>query len=115
MDKKEIESPKLTIRFLIWITGSLIVLFALIAHFVWRIFKQFAVTGLPLKPVFALSGNVHTSVEEKTRGCPVQALLGRGLRKSDMGGVFVLGSIFDVHTRPSRAWTRHPLVFWEFV
>ena len=38
MDKKEIESPKLTIRFLIWITGFLIVLFALIAHFVWRIF-----------------------------------------------------------------------------
>ncbi len=38
MDKKEIESPKLTARFLIWITGFLIVLFALIAHFVWRIF-----------------------------------------------------------------------------
>jgi L-ribulose-5-phosphate 3-epimerase UlaE len=38
MDKKEIESPKLTARFLIWITGFMIVLFALIAHFVWRIF-----------------------------------------------------------------------------
>jgi hypothetical protein len=38
MDKKEIESPKLTARFLIWITGFLIVLFALIAHFVWRMF-----------------------------------------------------------------------------
>ena len=38
MDKKEIESPKLTARFLIWITGFLIVLFALIAHFVWRLF-----------------------------------------------------------------------------
>jgi hypothetical protein len=38
MDKKEIESPKLTVRFLIWITGFMIVLFALIAHFVWRIF-----------------------------------------------------------------------------
>ena len=38
MDKKEIESPKLTARFLIWITGFLIVLFALIAHFVWRVF-----------------------------------------------------------------------------
>jgi hypothetical protein len=38
MDKKEIESPKLTARFLIWITGFMIVLFALIAHFVWRVF-----------------------------------------------------------------------------
>jgi hypothetical protein len=38
MDKKEIESPKLTVRFLIWITGFMIVVFALIAHFVWRIF-----------------------------------------------------------------------------
>ena len=38
MDKKEIESPKLTARFLIWITGFMIVVFALIAHFVWRIF-----------------------------------------------------------------------------
>ena len=37
-DKKEIESPKLTARFLIWITGFMIVVFALIAHFVWRIF-----------------------------------------------------------------------------
>jgi len=36
MDKKEIESPKLTARFLIWITGFLIVLFARIAHFVGR-------------------------------------------------------------------------------
>jgi len=38
MDKKEIESSKLTARFLIWITGFLIVLFALIAHFVWKVF-----------------------------------------------------------------------------
>jgi hypothetical protein len=38
MDKKEIESPKLTARFLLWITGFMIVLFVLIAHFVWRIF-----------------------------------------------------------------------------
>ena len=38
MDKKEIESPKLTARFLIWITGFVIVLFALIAHFVERVF-----------------------------------------------------------------------------
>jgi hypothetical protein len=38
MDKKEIESPKLTARFLIWISGFMIVVFALIAHFVWRIF-----------------------------------------------------------------------------
>jgi hypothetical protein len=38
VDKKEIESPKLTARFLIWITGFMIVVFALIAHFVWRVF-----------------------------------------------------------------------------
>jgi hypothetical protein len=38
MDKKEIESPRLTARFLIWITGFMIVVFALIAHFVWRVF-----------------------------------------------------------------------------
>jgi hypothetical protein len=38
MDKKEIESPRLTASFLIWITGFMIVVFALIAHFVWRVF-----------------------------------------------------------------------------
>ena len=38
MDKKEIESPKLTANFLIWITAFVLLLFGLIAHFVWRIF-----------------------------------------------------------------------------
>jgi hypothetical protein len=38
MDKKEIESPKLTVNFLIWISAFMILLFLLIGHFVWRIF-----------------------------------------------------------------------------
>ena len=38
MDKKEIESPKLTANFLVWITAFVLLLFGLIAHFVWRIF-----------------------------------------------------------------------------
>jgi hypothetical protein len=38
MDKKEIESPKLTARFLIWISAFMLLLFALLAHFVWRVF-----------------------------------------------------------------------------
>jgi hypothetical protein len=38
MDKKEIESPKLTIHFLIWISAFLLLLFALLAHFVWKVF-----------------------------------------------------------------------------
>ncbi len=38
MDKKEIESPKLTGKFLIWITAFMLLLFALIAHFVWKVF-----------------------------------------------------------------------------
>ena len=39
MDKKEINSPKLTLNFLIWIGGVfMLLLFALLAHFVWRIF-----------------------------------------------------------------------------
>jgi hypothetical protein len=38
MDKKEIESPKLTANFLIWISAFVLLLFLLIAHFVWRIF-----------------------------------------------------------------------------
>jgi hypothetical protein len=39
MDKKEINSPKLTLNFLIWIGGVfMVLLFALLAHFVWRIF-----------------------------------------------------------------------------
>jgi len=38
MDKKEIKSPKLTAHFLLWIGLFLLAMFALIAHFVWRIF-----------------------------------------------------------------------------
>jgi hypothetical protein len=39
MDKKEINSTKLTLNFLIWIGGVFMLLrFALLAHFVWRIF-----------------------------------------------------------------------------
>ena len=38
MDKKEINSPRLTANFLIWIGGVfLLLLFAFIAHFVWKI------------------------------------------------------------------------------
>jgi hypothetical protein len=39
MDKKEINSTKLTVNFLIWIGGVfMLLLFALLAHFVWRLF-----------------------------------------------------------------------------
>jgi preprotein translocase subunit Sec61beta len=38
MDKKEIESPKLTENFLVWIGVFVLLLFALLAHFVWRVF-----------------------------------------------------------------------------
>lgn len=39
MDKKEINSPKLTLNFLVWIGGMfMLLLFALLAHFVWRLF-----------------------------------------------------------------------------
>jgi hypothetical protein len=39
MDKKEINSTKLTLNFLIWIGGVfMLLLFALLAHFVWRLF-----------------------------------------------------------------------------
>ena len=38
MDKREIESPRLTANFLIRITAFVLLLFGLIAHFVWRIF-----------------------------------------------------------------------------
>lgn len=37
MDKKEINSPKLTLNFLVWIGGFMLLLFALIAHFVWKV------------------------------------------------------------------------------
>jgi len=38
MNKKEIESPKLTANFLIWISAFMLLLFALLAHFVWKVF-----------------------------------------------------------------------------
>jgi hypothetical protein len=38
MDKKEINSTKLTMNFLVWIGVFMLLLFALLAHFVWRIF-----------------------------------------------------------------------------
>ncbi len=39
MDKKEINSPKMTLNFLIWVGGVfMLLLFMLLAHFVWRIF-----------------------------------------------------------------------------
>jgi hypothetical protein len=38
MDKKEIESPKLTTNFLFWISAFMLLLFALLAHFVWKVF-----------------------------------------------------------------------------
>jgi len=38
VNKKEIESPKLTANFLLWIGLFLIAMFALIAHFVLRLF-----------------------------------------------------------------------------
>jgi len=37
MDKKEIESPKLTANFLVWI-GSFLVLMVLVAHFLLKFF-----------------------------------------------------------------------------
>lgn len=39
MDKKEINSPWLTLNFLIWVGGvGGVLLFAFIGHYVWRIF-----------------------------------------------------------------------------
>jgi len=38
MDKKEIQSPKLTANFLLWIGVFLLAMFLLIAHFVWKVF-----------------------------------------------------------------------------
>jgi hypothetical protein len=38
MDKKQINSPKMTLNFLIWVGGVfMLLLFAFLAHFVWRI------------------------------------------------------------------------------
>jgi hypothetical protein len=39
MDKKEINSPKLTANFLFWVCGvGGVVLVALLGHYVWKIF-----------------------------------------------------------------------------
>ena len=38
MNKKEIQSPKLTLHFLIWISAFLLLMFALLAHFFWKLF-----------------------------------------------------------------------------
>ncbi len=39
MDKKEINSLKMTLNFLIWVGGVfMLLLFVFLAHFVWRIF-----------------------------------------------------------------------------
>jgi hypothetical protein len=39
MDKKEINDPKMTLNFLIWVGGVfMLLLFAFLAHFVWRVF-----------------------------------------------------------------------------
>jgi len=39
MDKKQINDPKMTWNFLIWVGGVfMLLLFALLAHFVWRVF-----------------------------------------------------------------------------
>jgi hypothetical protein len=39
MDKKQINSPKMTLNFLIWVGGVFMLsIFALLGHFVWSIF-----------------------------------------------------------------------------
>jgi len=38
LDKKEIESPKLTANFMVWIGLFLLAMFLLIAHFAWHLF-----------------------------------------------------------------------------
>lgn len=38
MEKKEIESPKLTANFLLWVGLFLFAMFLLIAHFAWHLF-----------------------------------------------------------------------------
>jgi hypothetical protein len=38
MDKKEINSPKLTANFLFWICGGIVLLTILAAHFVYHVF-----------------------------------------------------------------------------
>jgi hypothetical protein len=39
MEKKQIDSPKMTLNFLIWVGGVfMLLIFALLGHFVWGIF-----------------------------------------------------------------------------
>jgi hypothetical protein len=39
MDKKQINDPKMTLNFLIWVGGVFVLaLFAFLAHFVWKLF-----------------------------------------------------------------------------
>jgi len=38
MNKKEIESSKLTANFLLWIGVFVVLLFVVLAHFVWKLF-----------------------------------------------------------------------------
>ncbi|HEV2397383.1 MAG TPA: hypothetical protein VGS27_10620 [Candidatus Sulfotelmatobacter sp.] len=38
MDKKQINSPKLTANFMLWICLFLLAVFLLIGHFLWKIF-----------------------------------------------------------------------------
>jgi len=37
MDKKRLTNPKMRLNFLIWVGGVFMLLFALLAHFVWRV------------------------------------------------------------------------------
>ena len=51
MDKREINSPRLTANFLIWIGGVfLLLLFAFIAHFVWKILRSPSLSQIKVAP-----------------------------------------------------------------
>jgi hypothetical protein len=38
MDKKEINSPKLTIHFVLWMTVGCAALMGLLGHYLWKVF-----------------------------------------------------------------------------
>jgi cytochrome bd-type quinol oxidase subunit 2 len=38
MDKKEINSPKMTAKFLFWVAGVGVVLLVALLHYVWKVF-----------------------------------------------------------------------------